>query len=303
MFLPVLASTLTTLAAFFPLIFWPGIAGEFMFFLPVTLLAVLSSSLIVALIFIPTLGSIFGTDKSLSKESKNNLNLLESGDLSKIRGMQGKYITLMKYCLKNPKKLLFLTLAFLIFIQLAYSKFGKGFEFFPPIEPDYAEIVIHARGNLSPIEKDQIVKDVENEVLKNIFIRNIYSRSGVIKGNKKTEGEDVIGSIKIEFTDWKKRPNSKDIINDLKKVTEKFVGIYIEFVEKKDGPPKDKDIEIEIVNFNEQQLNFDTAIIYDYLKNQKWTKNIDSDSISTGIEWELIINRKRLINMESTSSL
>ena len=41
MFIPVLASTLTTLAAFFPLIFWPGIAGEFMFFLPVTLLAVL----------------------------------------------------------------------------------------------------------------------------------------------------------------------------------------------------------------------------------------------------------------------
>ena len=46
MFTPVLASTLTTLAAFFPLIFWPGVAGEFMFYLPVTLLTILSSSLI-----------------------------------------------------------------------------------------------------------------------------------------------------------------------------------------------------------------------------------------------------------------
>ena len=46
------------------------------------------------------------------------------------------------------------------------------------------EIVIHARGNLSPVEKDQIVKDVENEILKNIYIRNIYSRSGTVKGNK-----------------------------------------------------------------------------------------------------------------------
>ena len=130
MFLPVLASTLTTLAAFFPLIFWPGIAGEFMFFLPVTLLAVLSSSLLVALVFIPTLGSIFGTDKSLSNESKKNLNLLESGDLGSIGGMQGKYIILMKYCLANPKKLILLTLVFLVFIQLVYSKLGKGFEFF-----------------------------------------------------------------------------------------------------------------------------------------------------------------------------
>ena len=50
MAIPVIASTSTTLAAFFPLVFWPGIAGEFMFFLPVTLLAVLSSSLMMALI-------------------------------------------------------------------------------------------------------------------------------------------------------------------------------------------------------------------------------------------------------------
>ena len=64
--------------------------------------------------------------------------------------MQGKYIILMKYCLENPKKLILLTLVFLVFIQLVYSKLGKGFEFFPPIEPDYAEIVIHARGNLIP---------------------------------------------------------------------------------------------------------------------------------------------------------
>ena len=127
------------------------------------------------------MGSIFGTDKSLSNESKKNLNLLESGNLESIGGMQGKYIILMKYCLANPKKLILLTLVFLVFIQLVYSKLGKGFEFFPPIEPDYAEIVIHARGNLSPIEKDKIVKDVENEILKNIYIRNIYSRSGTIK--------------------------------------------------------------------------------------------------------------------------
>ena len=50
--------------------------------------------------------------------------------------------------------------------KFLYSKYGKGFEFFPPIEPDYAEIVVHARGNLSADEKDTIIKNVENEVLK-----------------------------------------------------------------------------------------------------------------------------------------
>src|SRR5690606_3660857 len=53
--LPVITSTATTLAAFFPLLFWPGIAGEFMGYLPLTLIVTLSSLLFVALIIVPTL--------------------------------------------------------------------------------------------------------------------------------------------------------------------------------------------------------------------------------------------------------
>jgi multidrug efflux pump subunit AcrB len=54
---PIIASTATTLAAFLPLVFWPGIVGEFMKFLPLTLIITLSSSLFVALVILPTLAS------------------------------------------------------------------------------------------------------------------------------------------------------------------------------------------------------------------------------------------------------
>jgi multidrug efflux pump len=57
--MPVIASTLTTLAAFAPLMFWPGIAGEFMKFLPATLIITLSSSLFIALVIVPVLCAIF----------------------------------------------------------------------------------------------------------------------------------------------------------------------------------------------------------------------------------------------------
>jgi len=57
--MPIISSTATTLAAFFPLIFWPGIMGEFMKYLPITLIIVLSASLFVALIIIPVLASRF----------------------------------------------------------------------------------------------------------------------------------------------------------------------------------------------------------------------------------------------------
>ena len=56
---------------------------------------------------------------------------------------------------------------------------------------------------------------------------------------------DIIGSIKIELINWKNRPKANQILNDLKIQTKNFPGIYIEFIEKKDGPPKDRDVEIK----------------------------------------------------------
>ena len=290
MFTPVLASTLTTLAAFFPLIFWPGIAGEFMFYLPVTLLTVLSSSLIMALIFIPVLGKLVGSDLNEQKE-KNNLKLLESGDLEKIEGMQKYYLNILKICLRNPVKILMTTFFLIIFIQVLYSKVGKGFEFFPPIEPDYAEVVIHAQGNFSAIDKDAIVKKVEIIILNNKFIENSYSKSGLINTDNRQGSDDIIGSINIEFIDWKKRPKSNIITKKLEVLCNSIPGIKVEIIEKKDGPPKDRDIEIEFSNINKSNLNKDAKIFLDYLNKQIWVKNLDNGFNSPGIDWELKVNR------------
>ncbi|MEL7345476.1 MAG: efflux RND transporter permease subunit, partial [Pseudomonadota bacterium] len=60
MFWPIVSSTATTLCAFLPMLFWPGVPGEFMGMLPVTLIFVLSASLVVALIYLPVMGGISG---------------------------------------------------------------------------------------------------------------------------------------------------------------------------------------------------------------------------------------------------
>ena len=207
---PVIASTLTTLAAFFPLIFWPGVAGEFMYYLPVTLVTILSSSLIMALIFIPTLGiTLDAKNSNKLYQRKSNISLLESGNLDQVDGIQGRYISLLKIVLLHPIKIVLGTIFLLISIQIIYSKLGKGFEYFPPIEPDYAEIVIHARGNLSVYDKDKIIKNIEDITLKNKYISNIYSTSGTVSGTRREGSEDVIGSIKLEFIDWRIRPKAK----------------------------------------------------------------------------------------------
>ncbi len=288
---PVLASTLTTLAAFFPLIFWPGIAGEFMFYLPVTLLTVLISSLFMALIFIPVLGRLFGSDLPKNSLQKNNLELLESGDLKKIKGIQGKYLKVLRFCLKHPVKILASVFLMIIFIQIIYTKIGKGFEFFPSIEPDYAEVLIHARGNFSVDDKDKIVSKVEKLVLNNQYVANSYSKSGKIKNGGRESSDDIIGSINIEFISWKVRPKAEKIIKNLEIDCNKIPGIKVEIIEKKDGPPQEKDIEIELSNFNKSSLSKDSKIFLNYLQSTDWVKNLNDGFNSPGIEWELKVDR------------
>ena len=293
MFTPVLASTLTTLAAFFPLVFWPGVAGEFMFYLPVTLLTILSSSLFMALIFIPVLGNIIGVDSPRAKEERENLKLLESGDLSQISGIQKFYLKTLEWCLQKPFKIVFSTIFLLISIQFVYFKFGKGIEFFPAIEPDYAEVVVHARGNLSINDKNIIMKEVEELILSNTAIKNSYTKVGALKNNKEQGTDDIIGSINIEFIEWKKRSETNLIIQSLEKKFLKIPGINVEILEKKDGPPNEKDVEMEISNVSKEILLNDSNFLINYLQNIKWIKNLDTGINAPGIEWQLQIDRAK----------
>ena len=60
---------------------------------------------------------------------------------------------------------------------------------------------------------------------------------------------------------------------------------------KKDGPPKDRDVEIKIVNNNIDYLMEDSSRLFSFLKRKSWIKSIDTDIANPGIEWELIIDR------------
>jgi multidrug efflux pump len=79
--MPIIASTATTLAAFFPLVFWPGIVGEFMKHLPVTLIVVLTASLFVALVIIPVLTSRFFKREKEAKPPSKKRSLILVGIL------------------------------------------------------------------------------------------------------------------------------------------------------------------------------------------------------------------------------
>ena len=77
---PIIASTATTLSVFFPLLFWTGLVGQFMKFLPITVILTLSASLLMALVFIPVAGGVIGRRQPQSARAKAAMHAAEIGD-------------------------------------------------------------------------------------------------------------------------------------------------------------------------------------------------------------------------------
>ncbi|TIU16780.1 MAG: efflux RND transporter permease subunit, partial [Mesorhizobium sp.] len=125
---PVIAATMTRIAAFSPLLFWPGIIGDFMKYMPITLIVTLSASMLYALVFAPALGALFA--KAPPHHENDNRD--------------GWYMAVVKQAVRFPITVLLLTVGLLIGVGFAYSKYGAGVEFFPNVEPDYGLLYVHA---------------------------------------------------------------------------------------------------------------------------------------------------------------
>jgi multidrug efflux pump len=139
---PVIASTATTLAAFVPLLVWPGVMGQFMSYLPLTLICVLASSLFMALLFIPNLGALVGGTPPTGGQTA-----WKPGQA--LSGWTGRYVAVVQSLLPHSGKVLIFAFAVLIGTFMLYGKVGKGVEFFPEVDMDNAVLKVHARGPLA----------------------------------------------------------------------------------------------------------------------------------------------------------
>ena len=135
-------------------------------FLPITLVATLSASLLMALIFVPTLGTLFGAPSGgADPDTVKAIAAGDQGGLHNVKGFTGAYLGLLRGALAHPGKVIVLALAVLIGAQIAYVQFGRGIEFFPTVEPENALLQVHARGNLSITERDALLRQVEERIL------------------------------------------------------------------------------------------------------------------------------------------
>lgn len=290
---PIIASTATTLAAFAPLLFWPGIVGEFMRYMPLTLIAVLSASLAMALIFVPTLGALLGKEGEMSDPATMKLlSAAETGDLNAIKGLTGGYIKFLNGALNRPLLVVLLCIGMLFGINIAYGKFGKGVEFFPNIEPDVVSVLVHSRGNYSVWEEKDLVAEVEERLLDIEGLDVVYSTAGGNIGQSNEEiANDVIGQIQLALKDWNKRPSAAAIEEEIRNKTGDIAGLQVEVREQQDGPQSGKDIQIELSSRHPEKLDGAVELVYQAMNEIGGFIEIEDSRPIPGIEWELKVDR------------
>ena len=290
---PIISSTATTLAAFMPLMFWPDVVGEFMKFLPLTLIVTLTGSLLVALIFVPTLGGIFGKPGTSSSKVLAGLAAAEHGDIRQLPGPTGIYGRLLHFiAYRGYMQVLVLLLAAgsLVGVMMYYAHHGNGVEFFPSVEPERGLVYVHARGNLSPQEKDSLVREVEEQVLRVRGIRNVYARTGNIGQGQET-AEDTIGTIFLEFAEWDQRRPASDIFEEIRQRTANLAGLKIEVRKPDAGPPTGKDVQIQLRSRYPEKLFPVVAKIRAKLDSMPNLLDVDDNRPLPGIEWQMSIDR------------
>ncbi|MDF2368897.1 efflux RND transporter permease subunit, partial [Sneathiella sp.] len=290
---PIIASTATTLAVFMPLMFWPGVVGEFMKYLPLTLITTLTGSLLMALVFVPTLGSVFGKAGSTNSKSLAALAAAESGDIRSLGGFTGRYVRFLAICIKHPAKIVVLGLVTLVGVQVYYATHGNGVEFFPDVEPEMALVYVHARGNMSTDEKDLLVRQVEKEILKIDDFTSLYTRTGG-PAQGQNVSEDVIGTIQMEFKDWQERRSVEEVFTDIRERTAHLTGIVVEARKPDNGPPTGKHVQIQLSSRNPDLLPIEVAKIRNHLEtNVSDLIDLEDSRPIPGIEWQITVDRSQ----------
>jgi multidrug efflux pump len=300
MFWPVTASTATTLAAFVPLVFWPGVSGQFMGYLPVTVFTVLMGSLLYALLFGPVLGAVFGRPTAHSKQSIDVIHQLETGDPTDLATLTGGFARFLEKVCARPFTTMFVLTALLMSIFWGYGKFSRGTIFFSQSDAQFIQVSVRARGNFSTQEANDLVLEVEQRILQVAGIRSVNSQTILPGGNGIGGGfagspgstSDRIGSIFLELhPESERQAKSTDIDREIRQRTRDLPGIEVEILPLEQGPPVGKPVQIEVAARERQLLEPALARIRAYMDTLPELIYIDDTIALPSIEWRMTVDR------------
>lgn len=294
---PVISSTLTTLCAFFPMIFWPGIMGEFMKFLPITLIITLSASLFVALVINPVLCAGFMRLRPKELHPQEDRTLI-------VR----LYRKTLETALDHSWLVALAAFGLLIGVSALYGKFGHGLEFLPDTEPNRAFVEIKAPEGTRLDSTDALVRQVEKLALAEADIRFVTGEAGVAPSGEagaESGGQSHMGKVSMEFVERIDRRESSDaVLERLRRALADFAGAEIKVEKEQHGPPTGPPINIEISGENIETLDALVAQARKLIAEVPGLVDLKDDFARAKPEIQILVDREKasLLNL-STSEI
>jgi multidrug efflux pump len=297
MFWPIVSSMATTIAAFVPLLFAPGIAGKFMSYLPVTVIIVLSASLLTAMVFVPAVGFFIGKTDKETMEQFGHFADDEHADFRKMKGLTGLYLRFIERIIRHPLLVGLAVLTLMGSIVATYATHPTGVEFFVDTEPEQVNVYVRARGNLGIAQQLALTREVEGRVVKVEGIKTYATAAGKSDGNSFGSQDvpaDVIGTIQLELQPVGHRKPWKKLQKELEASVADLPGIYTEVRPLEGGPQSGKDIRLQITSLNRDAAFAAARKIEDHMANgMKGIVDIDDDLPLPGYDWTLTVDREK----------
>jgi multidrug efflux pump len=296
MFWPVVCSIGATLVAFVPLAFWPGSIGKMMSYMPITLVAVLAASIVMALLYVPVMGAAFGGSVPLAThghEERRNLAIAESGDLEQLTGLGGRYYRFLKGALRHPGRVALSVTGLLLAIFVLFGLFSPGVDMMPRTDPSYISVDVRARGDLSALEKDALVRETEARLLGMPDIKYHYAKTGAGGGGTAAGQTDQIGSIQLIMVHWRDRRNSVDeLVAEARRRVANLPGAVAD-VRRSEGLASGgkRPIDILVAAHSVEQLLPAVVKLRAALDAVPGVINVRDNRSLPGIEWRLEVNR------------
>jgi multidrug efflux pump subunit AcrB len=251
----VAASTATTVAAFLPLVFWTGMMGQFMGYMPKTVVIVLIASLVVAVGYLPVITSKFMTAKVRSEKVEIDENGLRP-DSNKI---MRAYVGVLRASIRHRYLSAVLMLVVLVGSFMAYGKLNYGTEFMSETEPNRATISLTAPEGTDIEATDAIVRKLEGVLAKeenvDVYVAEVGVAGDAADPTQAAQSAANSARITIDFLpgpgdarpgDKLRMEDTTDTIERVRRAIEIIPGAEISIAKENMGPPVGAPIAVEV---------------------------------------------------------
>ena len=280
---PVITSTATTLAAFAPLIFWPGIMGGFMKWLPISLIITLTASLFVALVINPTVSAMF-------------VRATRIGEASEGRTVRA-YRWILDTALHHRVATVLLCVLLLVGLSVYYVKHGHGVELFPDFDPYRGSVSIRFPQGTNIYETERFTRVIEERLkpfaadFKHV-ITNVGSDSSDPMGGGGAGPH--LSTITLTFHDFEDRPRpSAQALAEIRKALVDLAGAEVKVDKQEEGPPTGAAVSVRIIGEDFKKLEEINEEAKRMISSVPGLVNLRSDHEATRPELAFHVDRRR----------